>query len=174
METYDQLRLRIRRIVAARAESVVVRQTLPHSRTLATTYEVTISRRGRRDRVRVFSPYAYSGIIDRGRRAIRGPVMIWFNRRSDDPRERGAPYRRLRDRPSLTDAQYRRGLEENAKRREAGLPPYMIVRRASSAVAPANITRDSLIELRQEVEDIITLQHRAFFSGSTLRRSLTL
>jgi hypothetical protein len=56
-------------------------------------------------------------------------VLVWFSNPDDDPRTRGGleyPVRRSEAR-RLSKAEYDRGLEENRRRRAAGLPPYMIV-----------------------------------------------
>lgn len=84
-------------------------------------------------RVNVQVPHYWAIYLNDGRGVVRpvdARVLVWFQNPKDDPRtDFGRRYPvRYRKRRRLSQADYYRGLEENRRRYEAGLEPFMIVR----------------------------------------------
>lgn len=144
-----RLRINVRRTLVTRVEAILRRFTLPHSRTLATTFTQAQSRRGTTDRIRVFSPFFWSEFVERGRRpqARRdGRYYAWFrNPLRDDPRLRqGYPVRRS-DVRKLTKREFERGLENET----------LILARQTRGVNAADIEPRAEPDIIAEVQETV-------------------
>jgi hypothetical protein len=103
-------------------------------------------------RMRIASPYFFSGILDFGRRAVQGnPLLIWFRNIEDDPRvDGGTNYPKTYQEAGLrrlTQAQYEYGLQRNREAYDAGQDPYMLVRPASREFLGFNFTTQAFTRL---------------------------
>lgn len=117
-------------------------------------------------RMRIASPYFFSGILDFGRRSvspINSSMLIWFRNIEDDPRvEGGLDYPKTYDEAQarrLTQGQYEYGLEMNRLAYQNGDEPYMIVRPFSRPFEGFNFsvqafTRLSTAQKRLAIEPI--------------------
>jgi len=93
----------------------------------------------------VVSPYYWALHVHDGTKAVwRAPtsqgkrVYVFFRNKRDDPRTDGARHypRRASQLRSLTDDEYRHGLQRNRERRKRGLPPFMFVVKSVRSPTP--------------------------------------
>lgn len=117
-------------------------------------------------RMRIASPYFFSGILDLGRRSVsplQSGVLIWFRNIEDDPRVSGGldypkTYGEAQAR-RLTQADYEHGLAMNRLAYANGEEPHMLVRPFSRAFEGFNFsvqafTRLSTAQKRLAIEPI--------------------
>lgn len=99
--------------------------------------------------------YVHDG---RGRsRPKNANVLIWFQNPKDDPRTNGGRNYPVRagDIVRLTRAQYAAGLRENARRREEGLEPFMIVTKSSGPVSSTPFFTEGMAGMAGEIDDAV-------------------
>lgn len=111
-------------------------------------------------------PEYWAVFVHGGRRAFTHPtggLLLWFENPRDDPRTQGTKrypvtkdqVRSMRDFPEA----YKRGLEENARRRRAAGPgnpwkPFMVLRRSTGPVAPRPFMRNATVGISTEADKI--------------------
>ena len=142
--TFRQLRNDIIERLQRIGERELERTTLPHSKTIATTYQAQVIRAQDSDAVRVYSPYFWSGFLDLGRGPVyprRSSLLVWYREPlRDDPRLRAGYPRSRSAQRKLTAAEYKRGLRINKIYEAAGRDPFMIVARGADGFVGKGFT----------------------------------
>lgn len=163
--TFRQLRNDIIERLKRIGERELERTTLPHSKTIATTYEARVIRAQDSDAARIYSPYFWSGFLDLGRGPVypsRASLLVWYrNPERDDPRLRGGYPRSRSAQRKLTAAEYKRGLRINKLYEAAGREPFMIVSRGADGfvgkgfteAARPSVERQGRAAVREELQD---------------------
>ena len=163
--TFRQLRNDILERLQRIGERELERTTLPHSKTLATTYQTQVIRAKDSDAVRLYSPYFWSGFLDLGRGPVypsRSSVLVWFaNPLRDDPRLRSGYPRSKSAQRRLTAAESKRGLRINKLHEKSGKDPFMIVSRGVDGfvgkgfteAARPSVERQGRAAVQEELQD---------------------